>query len=97
MVVSVNELLIGAPDELIVIVPLSSSQAASALRVDMPPGGGIDRPSRAICRAVRAVVASRLARRIGNVDPPTMEKIGTALALILGIPAAPARGRDRQE
>lgn len=75
----------GAPADLIVIVPLSSSLAPSGLRVDMAPIAGIDRPSRAICRAVRAVVSSRFVRRIGSVEPETMEQIETALALILGL------------
>ncbi len=85
VVVSVDELSTGTPADLIVVVPLSSSQAPSALRVEVAPTSGVDRPSLAICKAVRAVVASRLMRRIGSVEPVTIEQIETALALILGI------------
>jgi mRNA interferase MazF len=85
VVVSVDELSTGAPTDLIVVVPLSSSQAASAIRVEIAPSAGIDRPSRAICRAVRAVVSSRLVRRLGSVEPREMAEIETVLALILGL------------
>jgi hypothetical protein len=49
---------------------------------------GIDRPSRAVCRAggqIRAVVSARFVRRIGSVDSATMERMEQALALILGL------------
>ncbi len=85
VVVSVDELSLGAPANLILVVPLSSSQAPSAIRVELGPGAGIDRPSRAICRAIRAVVASRLVRRLGSVESVAMEEIETALTLILGL------------
>lgn len=85
VVVSVDELSMGGPADLIVVVPLSSSQAPSALRVELGSGAGIDRPSRAICRAIRAVVPSRLVRRLGRVEPVAMEDIETALTLILGL------------
>jgi mRNA interferase MazF len=85
IVVSVDELSTGAPGELIVVVPLSSALAPSALRVEIEPAAGIERASRAVCRAVRAVVCSRLARRIGSVTPAHMEQVETALTLILGL------------
>lgn len=85
VVVSVDELSTGTPTDLIVVVPLSSSQAPSALRIEVAPTAGIDRTGLAICRAARAVVASRLMHRIGAVEPVTVERIETALALILGI------------
>lgn len=85
VVVSADELSTGRPGELIVVVPLSSSLAPSALRVDVAPIAGIHRPSRAICRAVRAVVSSRFVRRVGAVDQTTMEQIEMALGLILAL------------
>lgn len=92
VVVSDDELSTGAPGELIVVIPLSSSLAPSALRVDVAPIAGIDRPSRAVCRAVRGVVSSRFERRIGSVNEATMEQIETALALILGLDRRPVAG-----
>lgn len=85
VVMSVDELSTGDAADLIVVVPLSSSQAPSALRVEVGVEVGVDRPSRAVCRAVRAVVASRLVRRVGRVEPAAMERIEASLALILGL------------
>lgn len=85
IVVSVDELSTGAPGELIVVVPLSSSLAPSALRIEIEPAAGLEHASRAICRAVRAVVRARLVRRIGSVSPANMEQVETALTLILGL------------
>ncbi len=92
VVVSANELSTGIPEELIVVVPLSSSLAPSALRIDVAPDAGIERPSRAICKAVRAVVSSRFLCRIGSVDQVTMEQVEMALALILETDRKPAAG-----
>lgn len=85
VVVSVDELDADGSTDLIIVVPLSSSQAASALRVEIAPSAGVDRPSRVICRAVRGVVSSRLVRRLGSVESPAMEEIETVLAMILGL------------
>jgi len=84
-VVSVDELGSGSPEDLFVVVPLSSSRAPSALRPEVPAAGGIDRPSRAICRAVRSVARPRLLRRVGVLEPATLAEIEHALALILGL------------
>jgi mRNA interferase MazF len=85
IVVSRDELNTGAAGDLIVVVPLSSSLAPSKLRVEVGPTAGIHHPSRAVCRAVRAVVRSRLVRRVGSVDPATMDQVESALSLILGL------------
>ncbi|MEO9221635.1 MAG: type II toxin-antitoxin system PemK/MazF family toxin [Mycobacteriaceae bacterium] len=85
VIVSVDALSAGAAGELIVVVPLSSSLAPSALRVEIEPGAGTERASRAVCRAVRAVVRSRMMHPIGRGAPAELEQIDTALALILGL------------
>jgi mRNA interferase MazF len=92
VVVSVDELSTGDPADLVVVVPLSSSHAPSPLRVAVAPLAGVDHPSLAICRAVRAIVAARLVRRLGSVDAPVMEEIESALAMVLGLDrTGPAR------
>lgn len=98
LVVSDDALSTGEPEDLIVVVPLSSSMAPSGLRIDVAPMAGFDRPSRAICRAVRAVVLSRFLGRVGSVEPAAMEQIEGALATILGLDlgspsGSPHRGR----
>jgi mRNA interferase MazF len=87
VVVSVDELSTGAADELLVVVPLSSSRSASALRPEVAGVEGIDRPSRAICRGMRAVARARLLRRLGALTPVTLAEVERALALILGLNA----------
>ena len=76
---------IGEASELIAVVPLSSSRAASALRPEVAATEGIDRPSRAICRGIRAVARSRLLHRAGAVTPETLAEIEHALGWILGL------------
>lgn len=90
MVVSADELLTGVEDELIVVVPLSSSRRPSELRPMVSPAEGIDEPSAAICRGVRAVARRRLRRRLGAVRSHTLSEIERALALILGLERAAA-------
>jgi mRNA interferase MazF len=91
VVVSVDELRTGEATELIVVVPLSSSRAASALRPEVAAVEGVDRASRAICRGMRAVARSRLLRRAGSVTPETLAEIEQALGWILGLERVVAR------
>jgi len=99
IVVSVDEMLTGVEDELLVVVPLSSSRATSPLRPVVSPADGIDTQSSAICRGVRAVTRTRLLRPIGNATPKTLSEVERALAMILGIEglrrgsSTPERGR----
>jgi mRNA interferase MazF len=85
IVVSVDEIFTGLEDELIVVVPLSSSRAASPLRPDVSPDEGIGRASVAVCRGVRAVARKRLLRRLGKAKAHTLHEVERALEMILGI------------
>lgn len=87
VVVSVDAILAGLDDELVVVVPVSSSRRGSPLRPPVAPGEGVDADSVAVCRGVRAVARSRLVKRLGVAAPETMQRIERALALILGIEA----------
>ena len=64
VVVSVQELLTGVPDELIVVVPVSGSRSGSPLRPPVCPAEGVDTDSVAICRGVRAVAPAGARGRI---------------------------------
>lgn len=90
VVLSVEELLIGDPSELIVVVPLSSSVAPSSLRPPIDPSSGIDNNSAVVCRAVRGIALSRLLRRLGEASAETLAEVEAALATVLGLeqPAA---------
>ena len=85
IIVSIDELLAGAADELVVVVPVSASRAPSALRPRVGTHEGVDRPSVAMPRAVRAVGRARLLRPLGNVSVETMSTVETALKLMLGL------------
>ncbi|HEY6550714.1 MAG TPA: type II toxin-antitoxin system PemK/MazF family toxin [Solirubrobacterales bacterium] len=85
IVISVDEISTGLEDELIVVVPLSSSRVASPLRPEVSPDEGVERLSVAVCRGVRAVARKRLLRRIGEAKPDTLREVEWALGLILGI------------
>ncbi len=83
VVVSSDRLSAGTAADLIVVVPISSSSLPSALRPEIADIEGIDRPSRAICRAVRGVARPRLLRHLGTLGPPKMAEIERVLELIL--------------
>ena len=89
IVASVEGLLGGGEDELIVVVPLSSSRAPSKLRPLVSAAEGIDADSAAIPRAVRAVARRRLLRRLGAVQPDTMAEVERSLITILGLDRQP--------
>lgn len=85
VVVSVDDLLTGIDDELVIVVPVSSSLAHTPLRPHVSPGEGVDTESVAVCRGVRAVARGRLLERLGTLLPDTMQEIERGLGLILGI------------
>lgn len=85
IVVSVDEISTGLEDELIVIVPLSSSRAASPLRPKVSPEEGVERDSVALCRGIRAVARKRLLHSVGRTRPHTLDEVERALGMILGI------------
>lgn len=85
VVISVDDILTGVEDELVVMVPVSSSRAHTPLRPRVTPGEGVDTTSVAICRGVRAVARSRLLERLGTLQPETMREIERGLGLILGL------------
>jgi len=87
VIVSADELLVGDPNELVVVVPLSSSLAGSPARPAVSPPEGVDTVSVAVCRGVRSLARSRLLERLGSLSPATMDQIEEALAMILGIGA----------
>jgi len=90
IVVSVDDLLVGAEHELIAVVPLSSSLPHSALRPRLGPEAGIDVDSAAVPRAIRGVARRRLLRRLGEASADTLVEVEAALAIILGIDRAAA-------
>ena len=85
VVVSADELIGGGRFDLWVVVPLSASLTASAVRPQIPVGQGVDRESVASCRGIRGIARSRFGERLGSVAPATMESIDRALSLVMGL------------
>ena len=85
IVISADELLIDAEDELVVVIPLSSSRAPSSLRPPISPAAGIDAESAAIPRAIRAVSRRRLLPRIGDLEPDGLAAVERALTTVLAL------------
>lgn len=83
IVVSADALVTGDEEELIVVVPLSSSRAPSKLRPPVSPLTGIDADSAAIPRAIRAISRRRLVRRLGELEPAVLGEVEQALATVL--------------
>lgn len=83
VVVWADELSVGQPAGLVIVVPLPSSASPSVMRVEIAVAAGVDRPSRAMCRAIRAVSASRLVTRLGRVTAAESTEIDEALRMIL--------------
>ncbi|HKZ14504.1 MAG TPA: type II toxin-antitoxin system PemK/MazF family toxin [Solirubrobacterales bacterium] len=88
IVISADELLGGVEDELVVVVPLSSSRAPSKLRPPVPRTSGIDNESAAIPRAIRAVSRRRLLRRLGRLEPETLAAVERTLMAVLALDAS---------
>jgi mRNA interferase MazF len=85
IVVSSDLIIAGLTQEPIVVVPLSSSLPPSALRPEVSDAEGVERPSRAICGAVRGLARSRLLRKLGTLTPETLAEVERSLALVLGM------------
>lgn len=85
IVVSADELLTGLDDELVVVVPVSSSRSRTPLRPPISPDEGVDVDSVAVCRGIRALSRARLVQRLGVIETTTMRDIESALAHVLGI------------
>jgi mRNA interferase MazF len=85
VIVSVDDILTGVNDELIVVIPVSSSLVHNPLRPHISIAEGVETESVAVCRSIRAVSRSRLLRHLGTLTPDTMAEIERAVALIVGI------------
>ena len=75
VIVSVDEILTGIDDELVVVVPVSSSRSGTHCDHTSRPAEGVDAASVAVCRSIRAVARTRPLERLGTPAPDTMRHI----------------------
>jgi len=85
VIVSVDDLVSGDATDLFVVVPISSSRQPGPLRPVVTQDEGVDRPSVAVCRAIRSVSRPRLLKRLGSVESSTMTSVDAALGAVLGL------------
>jgi mRNA interferase MazF len=70
--------------ELVVIVPVTSKQKGVPWHVPVrPPEGALRTTSYVMCEAVRCVARERLTRRLGRVQPPTLQEVERRLRVLL--------------
>jgi mRNA interferase MazF len=88
---SVDALNHGTAD-LVVVVPLTTRERRSPFHVSLvPPEGGLDRPSFAMCEQARAISIERLiagpvVRRYGRATDELLQLVESRLRMVLGIP-----------
>ena len=71
------------PIRLAIVVPLTSRQRGLPHHISVADDGGLERPSWAMCEAVRAVSIQRFGRIIGTATDETLSAIGDQLLLWL--------------
>lgn len=85
LVVSADPLNHG-PAQLVIIVPLTTTDRRVPLHVKIePPNGGVRETSFAMCEAIRSVAKERLVSRWGKVDATTMRIVDDRLKIALDL------------
>jgi mRNA interferase MazF len=85
LVVSADPINSG-PAQLVVIVPLTTTERGVPLHVRIePPSGGVREVSFAMCEMVRSVSSARLLRSWGAVDKRTMAVVEDRLRILLDL------------
>ena len=87
VVVTAQRVLDAGPN-VVQVVPLTSTVRgfASEVEIDVDGSNGLDSRSAAQCQHVRAVSASRIEERRGNVGTAVLAQIREVLSLILEMP-----------
>jgi mRNA interferase MazF len=85
LIVSADPLNQG-PAELVIVVPLTTTDRRVPVHVRIdPPNGGVREPSFAMCEAVRSISKERLERRFGMVDADSMRLVDDRLRIVLDL------------
>lgn len=85
LVISINPMN-GSAAELIVAVPLTTTDRGSELHVRLdPPEGGLTRVSYALPEMVRVLSTRRLGRRLGRASPDAVESVAKRVGILIGL------------
>lgn len=84
ILVTAGQILRGSPN-VVQVVPLTRTIRKSGSEITIHPDehNGLRAVSAAQCQHIRAVAASRLKSRIGNVGPTTLYQVREMIALII--------------
>lgn len=85
LIVSADQLNNG-PAQLVIVVPLTTTERRIPLHVRIdPPNGGVREPSFAMCEALRSISKERLDDRWGKIDAQTMRVVDDRLQIVLDL------------
>lgn len=85
LVVSINPMNRSAA-ELVIAVPLTTTDRGSELHVRIePPEGGLARVSFALPEMVRVLSTNRLGRRLGHASADTVEAVAKRVGILIGL------------
>ena len=74
------------PAGLVVVVPISSKDKGIPLHVRiLPPDGGLDKVSFAMCDQIRTIAKDRLARKLGTVPASVLKEVKDRLRILLDL------------
>lgn len=85
LVVTPEEVRHNRPDDLVAVVPISSSREASRFNPILRGGNGLDVDSVAVVRAIRSVAQRRMLECLGAVTKREQFSVDQALILSLGL------------
>lgn len=72
------------PADLVIAIPLTSTQRRFPYRVRIdPPEGGLRNPSYVLCDSVRSIAKERLKNRIGAASADSMETVSDYLRILM--------------
>ena len=69
-----------------IVVPLTTRERGLPHHIRVADDGGLNRPSWAMCEAIRAVSTERFGRMIGTASPATLHAVSDQLGLWLDRP-----------
>lgn len=74
------------PAGLVVVIPISSKKKGIPLHVEiLPPDGGLNIVSFAMCDQIRTIAKDRLTRKLGILSSKVLEEVQDRLCILLGL------------
>ncbi|MDR0960237.1 MAG: type II toxin-antitoxin system PemK/MazF family toxin [Propionibacteriaceae bacterium] len=84
VVLSIDKIATGEPDELVIVVPVTSSPRSGGFKISLGEGERLSVPSVALSRSIRAIARSRLLEPLGRVSELTLFDLTSQVAYLIG-------------